>query len=78
MPKQILETINYKNSIADRMFAIENNESLDHEERRIAMCEVLLELIKDKKGKELEPHLSEVSINTNDGALVISLKFPPD
>lgn len=76
--KRVLETVSFKNSVTDRMFDIENDTSLNRQEKRVKMCEAFLELIKDKKGKDLEPHLSEVSIDTNDGSLIISVKFLPD
>lgn len=73
----VLDTGMQENSMVRQMEEIAARET-GQTEMRIAMCEVLLDRIKNKKGKDVEPYLSEVSISEETGALIISLTFPPD
>ncbi len=76
---RVLETVNYKNETIDRMAKIFSQENKTQEEMRIEACDyIIAEIIGDKSGKELEPFLTNVSIDTNIGGLVIALTFLPD
>ena len=76
---KVLETVNYKNETMDKIIEIFSQENKTQEERRVEVCNyIITEIIGDKSGKELEPFLTNVSIDTNTGSFAIALTFLPN
>ncbi len=75
---RILETINYNNPMGSRIFEIISAPEKNRREQRIDICEELLKQIKNKAPCEIEPYLSEVSISTETGGVILALTFPVD
>lgn len=64
------EDVVYEDTVADELFRLEN-------EKRVQQCEVFLGFIKDMKGKDLEPYLSDIRIDISKSPkMLISVEIP--
>lgn len=67
-----------KNAISkmlDRIFELQPQKNGYHNER-VVMCEEVLKTLKEMKGTDLEPYLSNYNFTLEDGCFNLTFKFP--